>query len=127
MQHLLNSRLHPLFGRKVLVLRYRGRRTRHTYGVPVMYATAGTDLVVMAGNPGAKTWWRNFTEESQTVEVVLDGTVQPRTARRVPPSAPEYPSLLTAYLRRFPGFVVPADAVLIRLADRLPPSPDGDR
>src|SRR5688500_161870 len=76
---LLRSPAHRLLSGSVLLLQYTGRRTGRRYGLPVMYASFGDGFVVMAGQPAAKTWWRNFGCDPQPVAVTVD---RKRTLRR---------------------------------------------
>lgn len=70
---LLRSRLHPLLSRSVLLLTYTGRRSGRRFTIPVQYTTDGDVLVVAAGAPERKVWWRNLTGEGAEVRVRLRG------------------------------------------------------
>lgn len=60
LRRLLQSRLHGLASRWVLLVSYEGRRSGRRYTFPVVYDRQGETLVVVT--PSAEsTWWRNFT------------------------------------------------------------------
>jgi deazaflavin-dependent oxidoreductase (nitroreductase family) len=69
---LLRSPLHRLAGRRLCALRFRGRTTGRIVELPVEYVRAGEEIVVLAGNGGHKTWWRNF-RTTHRVDVLIDG------------------------------------------------------
>lgn len=62
-----HSPAHPLLGMHLVVLGYTGRRSGRRRELPVMAASAGTDLVVLVGQHRRKTWWRNFDGLPQAV------------------------------------------------------------
>ncbi|MBI2466945.1 MAG: nitroreductase family deazaflavin-dependent oxidoreductase, partial [Candidatus Rokubacteria bacterium] len=57
---ILRSRLHGLLGRSLVLLTFTGRRTGRRRTIPVMYAEGRGAIVVVAGRPGRKRWWRNL-------------------------------------------------------------------
>ena len=59
---LLRSPLHGLLGGSVLLVTYRGCRSGRAFTLPVQYVRDEEAFVVTVGAPGAKQWWRNFTE-----------------------------------------------------------------
>jgi deazaflavin-dependent oxidoreductase (nitroreductase family) len=69
---LLRSPLHRFVGRRLCLLRFRGRATGRIVELPVEYVRAGEEIVVLAGNGGHKTWWRNF-RTAHRVDVLVDG------------------------------------------------------
>jgi hypothetical protein len=69
---LLRSPCHRLVSGSLLVLTYTGRRTGRRHSLPVMYAEREDALVVFAGRPREKRWWRNL-RGGAPVEVVWRG------------------------------------------------------
>jgi len=100
---LLHSPLHGLLSGSTNLVRYTGRRSGHEYITPTQYARSGDDVVILVGNPDAKTWWRNFANEGD-IDVMLQRRWVPMTARAVVGS--EDPAtiepLLNVYLKQFP-------------------------
>ncbi len=64
-----------------------------------MYARDGDRLLVLAGRPEGKRWWRNF-REPHDVEVVVAG--RRRSGRGRVLTGEERRDALAAYLARFP-------------------------
>lgn len=69
---LRRSPLHPLLSSSVAVVSYAGRRTGRRRSLPVMYVRDGDSLVVFAGHPERKRWWRNL-RSAAPVDVHLRG------------------------------------------------------
>ena len=103
---ILRSPLHPVLSGSTVLVKYRGIRTGKEYVTPVQYADAHHGLVVLVGDAGTKTWWRNFTE-MQTIQVLLQGDWTPMTAHAL--RGDEDPGavapLLRSYSQRFPKAV----------------------
>ncbi|BBY77463.1 hypothetical protein MPRF_43620 [Mycolicibacterium parafortuitum] len=51
----------PLVRRRIVVIRYTGRRTGQVFETPVNYQRSGNRIVIRVLAPDNKTWWRNFT------------------------------------------------------------------
>ena len=103
---ILGSPLHRVMSGKLALIRYRGARSGTEYTLPVQYAGTAGGLVVVAGDPATKTWWRNFTTMGQ-VQVLLAGNWVPMTAHALVGSVdPEAVTpLLRSYATRFPKVV----------------------
>ena len=108
--HLANPVLRPLLhgpagrrlGRRLALIRYRGRRTGRVYELPVQYARDGDRVWILPGAPGCKTWWRNL-RGGAGVELVLAGHDRHGHAMVIDRSQPpEFAEGLTAYLRANP-------------------------
>ena len=100
---LLQSPLHRILSGSTDVIRYTGRRSGRQYSTPTQYARRDDEILILVGHPESKTWWRNFTEDSD-IDVLLQRRWVPMTARAViGANDPETISpLLDAYLKRFP-------------------------
>jgi deazaflavin-dependent oxidoreductase (nitroreductase family) len=109
-----------LLGRPLVLLRYTGRRTGRRFELPVMAAQAGEDLVVVAGQHDAKTWWRNFGAAAQEVTVRVQGDLQRRSARRLSADDARYAEAIGAYRREFPRVEVDAATPVLVLARSTP-------
>ncbi len=71
---LANSRrFGGLVNRNITMLGYTGRRSGRAFTTPVAYRRAGTEIVIAANLPEAKTWWRNFLDGGGPVTLQLDG------------------------------------------------------
>lgn len=108
---------HRVLGPHLVLLRYTGRRTGRAYELPVMAAPDGADLVVVAGQHDAKTWWRNFTTTPQDVTVRSRGRVLQRSARRLAAGDPGYEHAVASYRRTFPRVPVEPAAPVLVLTD----------
>lgn len=113
---LARTPAHRLLGKHLVLLRYTGRRSGRCYELPVMSAPAGADLVVVSGQHSAKTWWRNFTNEPQTVTVRRNGRLERRGARRLEVADVGYAEAVGAYRRQFPHARIEADTPVLVLA-----------
>lgn len=106
--------------RATMGLRVTGRRSHRQFELPVMFAEAGSDLVVAVGHPQSKNWWRNLPTQPN-IDVLHSGRWTPATAEVITRSHPEYSPLRTAYEDRWPraGLAETDPIVRIsRLADR---------
>ena len=109
--HVANPLLRPLlrgplggrWGRRLAVLRYRGRRTGETRELVVQYARDGDRVWILPGQPDRKRWWRNM-REPVPVELWLAGHNVHGGARVVTNvDAPqEIADAFAAYLEAFP-------------------------
>ncbi len=68
----------PLLGsvirRRLIVIRYVGRRSGKTFETPVSYSRRGDDVTIGVAFPDNKSWWRNFLGDGGTITLVgLDG------------------------------------------------------
>jgi len=118
---LLRSPAHRLLSGSVLLLEYIGRRSGQRRALPVMYAPAGEDLVVMAGHPGTKTWWRNFGPDPRGVQVTVRGEQRNGAARRPDIGTDDHEQAVRAYRRRYPRGVPDPAAPVVVLALGHPP------
>ncbi len=76
---LLRSRAGARLGRKLAVIRYRGRRTGTEHELIVQYARHDDRVWVMPGQADRKTWWRNLRQPAG-VDVWLAGRRRHGTA-----------------------------------------------
>jgi F420H(2)-dependent quinone reductase len=67
-----SPRLGGIVGRSITVITYTGRRSGHTFSIPVAYRRSGDDIEIAANMPGAKTWWRNFVGDGAPLTLQLD-------------------------------------------------------
>jgi deazaflavin-dependent oxidoreductase (nitroreductase family) len=104
---LLRSPAHRILSRSTLLLAYTGRRSGVRRELPAMYAVLGGHYVVAAGQPGTKTWWRNFAGADRPVTVTVAGRRRSCRARLLAPGTTEHLVALAAYRRRYPR--VPVD------------------
>lgn len=100
---ILRSPVHPILSRSTALIRYHGRRTGRIHVTPVQYARHEDGVVIFAGNPWQKTWWRNF-ELARELDVLIRGewvTMLGRAHIGTDDPAAVRP-LLNSYLARFP-------------------------
>jgi F420H(2)-dependent quinone reductase len=108
--HLANPILRQLLrgpaghrlGRRLALIRYRGRRTGRMYELPVQFARNGNRIWILPGSPEHKTWWRNLRGGAD-VHLVLAGQDIHGHAMVVDRSRPpEFAEGLSVYLRAVP-------------------------
>lgn len=97
---LLQSPLHGLMSKELLVLEYRGRKTGKTYATPLAYVT-------VADHPFCVTrrhtnWWKNATR-TEPVTVWLRGERWDAVCERLPSASPDANSGFVAFLAANPG------------------------
>jgi hypothetical protein len=69
--------LGKVFGRRLVVIRYVGRRSGKVFETPVAYSRRDGEIWIGVGWPDKKSWWRNFLGAGGALTLVgLDGTDQ---------------------------------------------------
>jgi hypothetical protein len=68
----------PLLGspvrRRLIPIRYVGRRSGKTFETPVAFSRRGDDVTINVAWADKKSWWRNFLGDGGTITLVgLDG------------------------------------------------------
>ena len=110
---LLRSPLHPLLSSRLLVLRFRGRKSGRRFSIPVSYERQGATLLIYTRHG----WWKNL-RGGVPVEVVLQGRLVEAYAEAVTD-----PAQVTAAVTAFIAAHGPAQAWQIAMAlapDRVP-------
>jgi hypothetical protein len=120
---VLATPLHRLLSRKMLLLKYQGRFTGRRYVLPLTYAQDGeTRLILVAGHPDVKTWWRNFDEAPRPVVVKVRGKKMHGTAHVLELGHVERLDSMCVYIEEFPKAKVGEHdpVIVITLNSRLP-------
>jgi F420H(2)-dependent quinone reductase len=106
LRRLLRTRWGRRLGRRLMVIRYRGRRTGRARELVVQYARSGSTVWVLVGSHEGKTWWQNLRAPA-AVDLWLAG--ERRHARAVAVMGAERPAEarhgLVAFLSRTPAAV----------------------
>jgi deazaflavin-dependent oxidoreductase (nitroreductase family) len=98
---ILRSPVHGMLSRSLLILTYSGRRTGRMRSLPVMYAEeSNRDLVIFAGSPDEKTWWKNLIEPAP-VSIILRGRRFNANACAIP-GGPRVEAAWKTYTAKFP-------------------------
>lgn len=97
---VLRSPLHRLVSGSLVLFSYEGMSTGNRYEIPLQYVEKDGGVVVWAGNPATKTWWRNF-REPRPATVRLRGRDTPVTVRTVTDPA-ERAECVRRYRERYP-------------------------
>jgi deazaflavin-dependent oxidoreductase (nitroreductase family) len=116
-RRLLRSRLHRVLSGSVLLLSYTGRRTGVRRELPVVFARIDDGYVVVAGQPGTKTWWRTFSGGARPVTVTVGGSRRRCRAQLLEPGTDEHRRAVAAYRRRYPRVPIGAAPVLLLAPD----------
>jgi deazaflavin-dependent oxidoreductase (nitroreductase family) len=122
---LLRSPAHCVLSRSVLLLAYTGRRSGVRRELPAMYAELGDRLVVVAGQPDSKTWWRNFLGGAQPVTVTVAGRRGSCQAQLLAPRTAGHRQALDAYRERYPRLPVEDGNPVLVLTPVRSEDPDG--
>jgi hypothetical protein len=69
---LLRGPRPAIVGRRLAVLRYRGRRSQQTHELLVQYAQDANTIWIVPGHSKSKQWWRNFRAPAD-VDIWLHG------------------------------------------------------
>lgn len=103
LRRVLRGRLGRRMGRRLAVLRYRGRRTGAVHELVVQYVRDGARVWVMVGEPERKRWWRNMIRPV-LVDLVLAGHNVSGVARAIDTSGQpdEVARAVAAYVENFP-------------------------
>ena len=100
---VLRSRAHGLMSKQLLLLEITGQRTGTTYTFPAAYDQLDDlTLVVVAGRPSAKRWWRNLRGEGRSARVLLRGEWRTTSVRLHVGGGDRSATLLRHYFYRFP-------------------------
>ncbi|MCW2683980.1 MAG: hypothetical protein JWP33_1893 [Blastococcus sp.] len=113
---LLRSPAHRVLSGSVLLLAYTGRRSGVHRVLPTMYAVLGNRFVVVAGQPDAKTWWRNFVGAVRPVTVTVAGRQHRCHARLLEPGTAEHLLAVDAYRGRYPRVPVAGTTPVLLLS-----------
>jgi len=71
-----------LIRRRIIEIRYVGRKSGKTFELPVGYRRSGDVVTIGVSMPDKKNWWRNFLGEGAPITLIgLDGA--DRTAHAV--------------------------------------------
>jgi hypothetical protein len=111
---LLASPVCRLLDRSVVGLRLQGVVTGRMHELPVMFARDEAGLVLYAGRPESKRWWRNLRKPSPVL--VLSGRAW-RLARAeiLRPGTPARETARLTYERRWPRVKVGPNDPLVRV------------
>jgi hypothetical protein len=97
---VLDSRAHRTLSGRLVVVEYRGYRSGRTFRIPLRFAPATKDtIVVVAVRPQRKNWWRSFARPAPAV-LRLGGSQVRAEGALVEGGDRE--RALTAYLHRYP-------------------------
>jgi hypothetical protein len=97
----LHSPLRFLLEPGLAELTYTGPRTGRLIRLPVMYAQAGDQVVVLAGGGHGKTWWRSF-RRPRRLEIKIGGRAWAGAGVVTSPGSAEFHVALAIYRERFP-------------------------
>ena len=119
----LSSPLHLLLSRKLLVLKYNGRRTGQRVVLPVTYVQDGEwRLILVAGHSERKAWWHNFDGPPQPVVVRVRGRKMQGTAQVLEFGCVDRLDAMCVYIEEFKNMkVAEGDPIVaVTLSEPLP-------
>lgn len=118
---LLRSPLRRAVPGRLSLLRYTSSGGRHVC-LPVQVAPSGDALVVVAGNPEAKRWWRAF-RRPRPAQVLLDGQWFAAEGRLLQPGTPSWQRAGAAYVLAHPSARLEQAQVVLLTLDGPAPVP----
>jgi hypothetical protein len=115
---ILRSPVHRLLSGSFAVMTYTGRKSGRRHSLPVMYAERTGELVVFAGRPREKRWWRNL-RGGALVEIVLRGRRLEGRAEAILDDSAAIERARQTYAAKFPkaaaGWNAGEEAVFVRI------------
>ena len=72
-----SPRFGALLRRSITTITYTGRRSGRTFNIPVAYRRRGDEIDIAANMPDAKTWWRNFLGDGDSLTMTINGREWP--------------------------------------------------
>jgi hypothetical protein len=66
---LLTPGFQGLLGRRLAIVRYRGRRSGRSFELPVLYVRQADTLWIIPAYPNRKVWWKNLSNGDGGVEI----------------------------------------------------------
>jgi hypothetical protein len=96
---LLRSSLGRRWGRRLAVLRYRGRRTGEIHELVAQYVRDGDRVWIIPAQPDRKQWWRNM-RQPLPVDLRLAGHEEHGVAQVT--TRLEEPDAFATYAKAFP-------------------------
>ena len=97
---VLGSPVRGILSGALIVVTYRGRRSRREFRIPVQYVeTPEGRIVAVAVRPQRKLWWRSFVEPARA-ELLVRGERRTTSGRVL--EGEERRAAVRAYLARFP-------------------------
>lgn len=104
MNWLLRSPLHGLLSNNFMLITVKGRKSGQAYTLPVAYALADGQIIVLVGSADKKTWWRNLIGGAE-VEMTIAGQTLKGEAQVVRKGQVIQGLLpaLEAYCRKYPA------------------------
>jgi len=108
---VLQSPLHSVASKRLLVLGYQGRKSGAQYQIPLVYVSHAGHIYCVTRDTA---WWKSAVQ-APFVTVWLRGASQRMRAERADPGAPETRAAFVQFLRDNPGtaqliYQVPVDA-----------------
>lgn len=79
---ILQSPLHGLMSKGVLLIAFTGKKSGKEYITPVQYVRSGKTVWIMVGFPEKKVWWKNLVGGGW-VRVCIQGIWQEGNARAI--------------------------------------------
>lgn len=99
---LLESRLHGLLSRGLMVIHIEGIRTGKRYRIPVGYQRQEDQLLILVSKSRRKNWWRNFKSERR-VAITVRGKPESGLASLVDKESELFRRCVNATFDRLPG------------------------
>jgi deazaflavin-dependent oxidoreductase (nitroreductase family) len=98
---ILRSPLHSLLDKNLVSITYTGRKSGRRFSLVTQYVQFDSQLVVVAGEPGKKNWWRNFQSKTRA-DVLLKGQRVAYDAQTLSNDPNAMVPRLAAYCEKFP-------------------------
>jgi hypothetical protein len=97
---LLESPLHRLASRHLVLLRYRGRKSGQTFTIPLSYVREGDQVRLLSSH--RTRWWKNFLGDGAEVELRIEGVTVFGRAQSIVEDGPRLRDGVRQFLTRLP-------------------------
>ena len=98
---LLNSPLHWIFSPRLLLIRFKGRKSGKEFVTPVGYNVFSDCIAIILSETHNRQWWRNF-REPWPMEIKYKGRWRSGEAVWVEPGSEEYLDAFNRIFKRDP-------------------------
>lgn len=108
---LLESRLHGVASKGLMVLHITGRRSGVRYKIPVGYQCVGTEIQILISKASRKQWWRNFSDPA-SLQVTLRGKQLGAQCQVMDKNSEAFESLVLQTLNNLPALIKQFDLTM---------------
>ncbi len=101
MKPLMNTPLHWLFGSRLGLIRFKGRKSGKSFVTPVGYNLFGDCIIIVLSETHNRQWWRNY-REPWPMDIKYKGRWRSGAAVWIEPGSAEYVDRFGQIFKRDP-------------------------